>query len=282
MTLEPLPLSLGDFLYAYSHAIQIKGRPSVQMTHGLQELRNLRGGAGVNTEWAWKLERALRKRAERADCKQAEPLPQFPNWAQTYPNYVRAWHGHRDGSDLLLIFNRLPIDHKLVVRAGCDCARTVLSFVPTEESLLRFAIETAEAWCDGQATAEQAMHAANNASKARSNTTGLCRHAYLAASNAAYAAYTAREAGSAATAIYAANAANAAAYAASAADADAAAYTAYAARVVAAVNHAARAVAYAADAYKEAQTHCADLVRSRIPWSAVRDALRAKEDRRLS
>jgi hypothetical protein len=98
------------------------------------------------------------------------------------------------------------VDRRLLVRAACACARTVLQYAPAGEQRPLRAIETAEAWCDGNATIEQVRSAADAASAAAYAT---------AAASAAYAAY-ATDAASAA-----AYAADAAAYAA-----DAAAYAA--------------------------------------------------------
>lgn len=53
------------------------------------------------------------------------------------------------------------VDRHLVVRAACACARTALQHVPDGEDRPRIAIETAEAWCRGEATSEQVRVAAD-------------------------------------------------------------------------------------------------------------------------
>ena len=117
-----------------------------------------------------------------------------------------AWAECLRGDWLLWLAAKAGIDRKRLVMTACATAREALQFVPAGEDRPRKAIETAEAWCRGEATIEQVREARKNA-------------AYAAAD--AYAAYAAA---AAAAAAYAAAAAAAAAYAA-----DAAADAAYAA-----------------------------------------------------
>lgn len=133
-------------------------------------------------------------------------------WAETQTTYYSAWRACHRGDWLLWIAAMLEVDRRLVVRAACACARTALVHVPDGELRPLHAIETAEAWCRGEATIEQVRSAANAAHAARA---------------AAHAANAARAACAAANASYAAHAAYAAARAA--------AYSAY---VAAAKEHA--------------------------------------------
>jgi hypothetical protein len=123
-------------------------------------------------------------------------------------------------------------DRKPIVLAACACARLALQYVPKGELRPLHAIETAEAWCRGEATIEEVR----------------------AARAAAYAAY-------AADAAYAAAADAADAYAAAAAAAYAAAAAAAAAAYAA---YAADAAAYAA-ARTKVLAECADIVRKMLP-----------------
>jgi hypothetical protein len=182
-------------------------------------------------------------------------------WAADYPDPRDAWD-HCPRGDWLLwvahrlarrdwllwVAHRLGVSRKLVVLAACDCARTALRYVPEGEGRPRLAIETAEAWCRGEATEKEAREAANAAAHA----------AGLAADAAAYAA----------NATYAANAA-----------AHAAAHATYAAAHAANATYAAAGLATAAAtaataAATAANRRCADLVRARIPWEAVAAGLK--------
>ncbi len=143
------------------------------------------------------------------------------------------------GDWLLWLAARAGVDRRLVVLAACDCAEEALVHVAAGEERPRRCIEVTRAWCRGEATIEQVREARRAADDA-------------AAAAAAYAAaYVA--------------AAAAAAYAdAAAAAADDAAAAAYAAADAAAV--AARASSLAASAR---------LVRARIPWPTLWQALTA-------
>ena len=110
---------------------------------------------------------------------------------------ARAWAGRKSlryayrtcerGDWLLWLAARIGVGRRAIVLAACECARLVLSRVPAGENRPRIAIETAEAWCRGEATIEQ-VRAAYTA-------------AYTAAANSGYtAAYTAYAANSGYTA----------------------------------------------------------------------------------
>jgi hypothetical protein len=162
------------------------------------------------------------------------------DWAAAYPDPSDAWGHCPRGDWLLWAAVELGVAHKLVVLAACDCARTALRYVPGGEDRPLLAIETAEAWCRGEATEKEAREAATDCSIDSS----------YAASYAADAAGLAADAACAA-----ADAPWVATYAVAAADA--AACASYA-------THCA------------ARQKCADLVRARIPWAAVEPALALK------
>jgi hypothetical protein len=182
-------------------------------------------------------------------------------WYDRQDSY-RAWRSCKRGDWLLWIAAKLKINSKLIVLASCDCAELSLKFVPDGENRPRKAIETARAWCDGNATLAQVRVAAAAAAYAA---------AADAAAAAAYAAAAAAYA--AADAAYADAAAAYAAADAAASVADAAASVAYAAATANAY------AAYATDADTTTKqkwlAKCAVLVRKRIPWPIVRDKLDA-------
>jgi hypothetical protein len=161
-----------------------------------------------------------------------------------------AWRTCQRGDWLLWLACRANVDRKLIVRATCDVAKTTLKYIPAGELRPAKAIDTALAWCAGQATLAEVRQSA--------------AAAYAAA---AYAAYAADAADAAAAA--AADAADAAAaYAAYAADADAAdAAAAYAAAAYA---------AYAADAARKKSLHkSAIIIRKHISAAMIAQSLGA-------
>jgi len=253
--LEPMPITLGDFLYGYAEGCSINSDADRRMLWAMQCIRDLRGTNHLpadSGDLAQRLHRALQKRIDRQERQKHQPLPLFCSdldlneWLSTQRSYARAWHQCERGDWLLRIAARIRIEHRSIVRAACDCARTALRYVPEGEDRPRIAIETTEAWCDGDVTIGQVLSADVNA-----GTIDV-----YAADDAAYAA--ARAASAAVhTAVNAIGAPDAAADAAEAASA-----------------------AYGVDYFKTLKHH-ADLVRSRIPCSAVRDVIRTKEHRRL-
>ena len=137
--------------------------------------------------------------------------------------------------------------------AACDCAEAALTHVPAGVEHPRVAIETARQWARGEATDADVRSAAHAATSA----------AYAA--NAYYAAYHAASA-AATSAAYAPNAYYAAYYAA--ATAATAATAAYAADA----GHSGIAETRR-DVHARTLAESAQLVRKRITWSVVRDAL---------
>ena len=96
----------------------------------------------------------------------------------------RMWEECERGDWLLWFAAEVGIDRKVIVRTACACAREALRFVPDGEIRPKTAIETAERWCNGEATIEQVRNASSAAAAADAA-------AYAAACDAAYAAYAA-------------------------------------------------------------------------------------------
>jgi Imm-5 like putative immunity protein len=132
-------------------------------------------------------------------------------WARKQPSYAKAWRTCKRADWLLWLAGHLCKDEatrKTIVLAACACARTALQYVPKGDTRPLKAIETAEAWCRGEATIEQVW-------EARRDTYAAAAAAAAYAADAA--AYAAAAADAADAAAYAAAAADAAAYAADAA-----------------------------------------------------------------
>ena len=155
----------------------------------------------------------------------------------------RMWEECERGDWLIWFAAKVGIDRKVIVRTACACAREALRFVPDGEIRPKTAIETAERWCNGEATIEQVRNASAAAAAADAA-------AYAAACDAAYAAY--------------------------AADADAAfaAYAAAAYAAYAAAAYADAAAAAAACARKEALEKSAQIVKSLLSLDQIKDAAR--------
>ena len=124
-----------------------------------------------------------------------------------------------------------------VILLECDCAETVLDFIPSGENRPKEAIEIARRWANGEDISPANLRAAADAAAAYAVSSAYTDATYAAhaAANAAYAAASyaaASYAADAASASYAASSYAAASYAASAsyaaaADADAAYEAAY-------------------------------------------------------
>ena len=103
---------------------------------------------------------------------------------------VQTWADCERGDWLLWLAAKAGIDCKRLVMAACACARLALMHVRVGEERTRIAIETAEAWCRGEATIEQVREARKNAA-ARAAAYDAARAAYAAADAAYAAAYAA-------------------------------------------------------------------------------------------
>ena len=79
----------------------------------------------------------------------------------------RAWEECKRGDWLLWFAAKVGIDRKVIVRTACACAREALRFVPDGEIRPKTAIETAERWCNGEATIEQVRTASAAAARLR-------------------------------------------------------------------------------------------------------------------
>ena len=187
--------------------------------------------------------------------------PEAREWAEPYATLAEAWVACERADWLLWYAGKRGVDRRLLVRAACACARTVLPYVPVGEDRPHRAIEMAERWCDGRATLQEVSAAAADAADAAAYAAADAADAAAdAADAAAYAAY-ANAPNAAADAAYAA------AYAATAdaVAADAAYAAAYAATADAAAADAADADANAYAARSKAHLEMCVLVRALIP-----------------
>ena len=189
-------------------------------------------------------------------------------------NLSQAWDQCQRGDWMLWYIAKIGVDKKLVVMAACKCARLSLKYTTDVRPLK--AIETAEAWCRGEATKEEVKVVTNAAAHAHAAArvdAYAAAHADVAARAAVYAANAAAYATNAAYAA-ATNAANAAAYVATTNAAYAAAYVATTAANAAAV-YAANAAADAA--YVGTLNECAKIVRQIITLEILNDAKQTKD-----
>ena len=189
--------------------------------------------------------------------------PEAREWAAGYSTLAEAWTACERADWLLWYAGKRGVDRKILVRAACACARTVLPYVPVGEDRPHRAIEMAERWCNGRATIVEVRAAANAAAAANADAANANADAANAASAANAAAYAAYAAYAAAAAANAASAANAAANAANAANAAYAAYAAYAADASYAAAAYAAYASYAA--WSKAHLKMCVLVRALIP-----------------
>jgi hypothetical protein len=168
-----------------------------------------------------------------------------------------AWASCHRGDWMLWLAAQAHVDRKLLVLAACDCARLSLRHVPDGEVRPRVAIETAEAWCRGEASLEEVLAASFAAAYADDSAAAAYAAAADAYDSAAFAYAAAADAASAA-----------AAAAHSADDADDAAHSAASADA----NAFADAFAWV-EAANATLAKCADLVRARIPIELVEAGL---------
>jgi hypothetical protein len=106
-------------------------------------------------------------------------------WAAAQTTYAEAWENCERGDWLLWLAGRLEVDQKLLVKAGCACARTALQYVPKGEERPRIAIETAEAWAEGRATLSQVRAAAAAAAAWAASASASAWAAWAASASAA-------------------------------------------------------------------------------------------------
>ncbi len=132
-------------------------------------------------------------------------------WAKARP-WLEAWETCEDARWMLHAAAKVGVDRRLVVRAACACARTVLDRIPVGEERPRRAIEAAEAWTRGEATADAVQQGSDDAFAATADATTVASTEATASS--ASAAYTVTAASSASAAGFASYAADEAASAA--------------------------------------------------------------------
>lgn len=77
------------------------------------------------------------------------------------------------GDWMLWLAARLGVDNKLVVLDACECAEQALVYVPDGETRPAMAIETARAWCRGEATLVDVQNAASDAAAAWAGAASL-------------------------------------------------------------------------------------------------------------
>ena len=137
-------------------------------------------------------------------------------WFKSQSSVEEAWTNCNHTDWLIWIAGRLGIDKKILVLLACECAESVLEYIPKGEERPRLAIEAARGWCKGEVGADEVHSAAAaayaTAANAAAYATAAANAAAYAAAYAAYAATAAAYAATAATnaATNAANAANAA------------------------------------------------------------------------
>ncbi len=135
---------------------------------------------------------------ERGACYEAR------GWLDTQTDARAAWETCERPDWLIWYACRRNVERKVLVRIACDCARTVLRFVPEGEERPRLAIEAAERWTRDEATIDEVRAAAYAAADAADAAYAAADAAYdaadaayaaaYAAADAAYAAYAAADA----------------------------------------------------------------------------------------
>ena len=111
---------------------------------------------------------------------QHQACPEAMQWTVEHPTLSpsKLWRACPRGDWLLWLAEKAGVERKLIVLAACDCARTALKYVAEGEDRPRIAIETAEAWCRGDATIEEVQKAAG---AAEAWAAGAARAAAMAA-----------------------------------------------------------------------------------------------------
>ena len=96
-----------------------------------------------------------------------DPLWEYDEGARAWSKgrtWLDAWEQCEDARWMLHAVASGVVDRRLVVLAGCDCARMALSCVPTWDAQPRLAIETAETWArGGEAMEFKLMHVTSSA-----------------------------------------------------------------------------------------------------------------------
>lgn len=100
---------------------------------------------------------------------------------------AEAWEQSERGDWLLWLAANAGVDRRRLVMSACACARLALVHVPPGEERPRVAIDTAEAWCRGEATIEQVRKASRNAADAAADAADAAAYAAAYVYAAAYA-----------------------------------------------------------------------------------------------
>src|SRR3972149_6910811 len=89
-----------------------------------------------------------------------DACPEALRWLKTQASPRAAWDACERPDWMIWLAARRGVDHKVLARIACDCARTALRFVPAGEDRPRLAIEATERWIVGAAAATDAAYAA--------------------------------------------------------------------------------------------------------------------------
>lgn len=90
-------------------------------------------------------------------------------WLNTQTDPHVAWETCERPDWMIWFARRRNVARKVLVRIACDCARTVLRFVPEGEDRPRLAIEAAERWTRDEATIDEVRAAAADAATYAAN-----------------------------------------------------------------------------------------------------------------
>ena len=98
-----------------------------------------------------------------SDLRRLDACREALAWAANYADMHAAWAACDRGDWLLWVAARTGVDRELIVLAACACARLALVRGPDGELRPLRAIETAEAWCRGEATIQEVRRATADA-----------------------------------------------------------------------------------------------------------------------
>ena len=113
-------------------------------------------------------------------------------WLSRQPDAKTAWDTCQRGDWLLhQLWASTHVTRQRLVACACECARLALHHVPADEHRPRIAIDTAEAWCRGEAPVEQLRVAQSDAYAAYAASAATLASAAFAARAAYVAAHDA-------------------------------------------------------------------------------------------
>lgn len=96
---------------------------------------------------------------DRLDILESDAPDGILDWLETRRDFAAAWAECPRGDWLLWLAARLKVDRRLVVRAACACARSMLAACGGEHRRFWEAIETADAFARGLADLESVRSA---------------------------------------------------------------------------------------------------------------------------